>query len=128
MAVVAYCGGTASSAATRRGGITLNHCVTVVTGSAADAGASAAAAQVYRVGMIVTVSTADATTANYDIVVAVAIMVLKASVVVDYYAMITAYATNGGAADCTTVAVVTVLIGVARCSNNVMLLLSQVLL
>lgn len=55
-------------------------------------------------------------------------MVLKASVVVDYYAMV-AYATVGGAADCTTVAVVVVavLIGVARCGNNVMLL-SQVLL
>lgn len=52
-------------------------------------------------------------------------MVLKASVVVDYYAMV-AYATVGGAADCTTVAVA-VLIGVARCGNNVMLL-SQVLL
>ena len=50
-------------------------------------------------------------------------MVLKASVVVDYYAMV-AYATVGGAADCTTVAV---LIGVARCGNYVMLL-SEVLL
>lgn len=77
-----------------------NHCVTVVTAT------TTAATQVNRVGlMIVTVSTADATTTNYDIVV-----ILKASVVVDYYAMITACATTvGGAADCTA----TVLIGVA---------------
>lgn len=72
------------------------------------ASGTAAATQVNRVGLMsVTVSAADATTANYDIVV-----VLKASVVVDYYAMITACATAaivGGAADCTTV-----LIGVAR--------------
>lgn len=125
MAVMAYCGGGAA-AAVRRGGITLNHRVTVVTGSAA--------AQVNRVGMIVTVSTADSATANYDIVTAavVVVVVLKASVVVDYYAMITADATVvGDAADCTSVAVVVVaLIGVARCSNNVMLLLvlCQVLL
>lgn len=123
--MMAYCGGGAAAAAVRRGGITLNHRVTVVTGSAA--------AQVNRVGMIVTVSTADSATANYDIVAAaVVVVVLKASVVVDYYAMITADATVvGDAADCTSVAVVVVaLIGVARCSNNVMLLLvlCQVLL
>lgn len=61
-----------------------NHSVTVV---------ATTATQVNRVGlMIVTGST----TTNYDIVV----VILKASVVVDYYAMITACATTvGGAAD-----------------------------
>lgn len=123
MTMVAYCG-----SAARRGGIALNHRVTVVAGNAATATTSIAA-QIYCVGMIVTVSAAYSATANYDIVT-VAVVVLKASVVVDYYAMV-ANATADGVADCTTVAVVVaaVLIGVARCGNYVMLLvLSQVLL
>lgn len=112
--VVAYCGGTTA----HRAAVTRNHRVTVVTGNTAANGGTAG--QIYCVGMIVTVSAAaDATTANYDIV---AVVVLKASVVVDYYAMITAYAAIAGTVDCTTVAV-TVLIGVARCGNYVMLLL-----
>lgn len=65
--------------------------------------------------MIVTAATADATTTNYDIVV----VVLKASVVVDYYTMITA--ATGDRVDCTTVAVVVSLIRVTSC-NDVMLL------